>query len=466
MRLSTLSLALLLVPLTAAPPAAAQPEAAQPEAALDLVADGFTHPLALAEPPDDSGRLFVVDQTGQIWIVTAEGERLGEPFLDIADRLVELNHGYDERGLLGLAFHPDYAQNGRFFVFYSAPLRESAPDGFDHTNVLAEFRASPTDADRADPASEQKLLQMDHPYMNHNAGTLAFGPGDGMLYVALGDGGLRDDQDQNFVQGRPEDWYELNDGGNGQDIENNLLGSILRIDVNAEAGGGHHGSGNPYKVPEDNPFAEIPGVHGEVWAYGLRNPWRFSFDMAGDHELISADVGQNLYDEISVIQKGGNYGWNVWEGAHCFNAASPTDPFETCPTETGVGHPVEGDPLLMPVIETKNAGYFDDGAGVAIVGGYVYRGPTLPRLGGQYVFGVYSRSMEGGHQPGRVFVATREGDAWPFEEMTFANRPDGGLDRLLLSFGQDRAGEVYVLVTDQPGLEGASGWVYRLVPSP
>jgi glucose/arabinose dehydrogenase len=442
------------------------PANAQPEADLDLVADGFTHPLALAEAPDDTGRLFVVDQTGQIWIVTSEGDRLGTPFLDVEDRLVELSHGYDERGLLGLAFHPDYAQNGRFFVFYSAPLRESAPDGFDHTNRLSEFRVSDADPNAADPGSEQVLMETDHPYTNHNAGTLSFGP-DGYLYVALGDGGHRDDQDVHFVQGRPEDWYAVNSGGNGQDLEDNLLGSILRIDVDAEAAGGHHGGGTPYKVPEDNPFTGIPGVKGEVWAYGLRNPWRFSFDMAGENELISADVGQNLYDEISVIRKGGNYGWNVWEGRHCFNAASPTDPFETCPTETGVGHPVEGDPLVMPVIETKNAGYFEDGAGVAVVGGYVYRGATLPRLFGQYVFGVYSQSMEGGHhQPGRVFVATREGEAWPFEELRLTNRPDGGLDRLLLSFGQDRAGEVYVLVTDQPALEGASGWVYRLVPSP
>ena len=442
----------------------AAPAAAQPEASLDLVADGFTHPLALAEPPDDSGRLFVVDQTGQIHIVSQDGERLSEPFLDIRDRLVDLNHGYDERGLLGLAFHPDYARNGRFFVFYSAPLRESAPDGFDHTNVLAEYRASPADADVADPASETILIEHDHPYMNHNAGTLAFGP-DGMLYVAMGDGGHRDDQDQLFVQGRPEDWYEVNGGGNGQDIENNLLGSILRIDVDAEAEGGHHGSGKPYVVPEDNPFAGVLGAMGEVWAYGLRNPWRFSFDRSGG-DLIAADVGQNLYDEISVIRKGDNLGWNVWEAAHCFNAASPTEPFDECPRAVGIGHPDEGAPLVMPVIEAKNSGAFEDGLGVAIVGGYVYRGRMLPRLGGRYLFGTYSRSMEGGHQPGRVFVATREGERWPFEELQFANRPGGGLDQLLLSFGQDREGEVYLLLTDQPALEGASGSVYRLISSP
>jgi glucose/arabinose dehydrogenase len=450
-----LSLALLLAPLAVG---------AQPTVALEIVADGFSRPLALAEPPDASGRLFVVDQTGRIWIVTADGERLRQPFLDVRDHLVELSHDYDERGLLGLAFHPDYAENGHFYVYYSAPLRESAPDGFDHTNRLSEFHVS-DDPNRADHDSERVLLEMDHPYTNHNAGTIAFGP-DRYLYVAVGDGGHRDDQDQGFVQGHVGDWYAVNDGGNGQDIENNLLGSILRIDVDDEAEGGHHGPGTPYAVPNDNPFADVPGVKGEVWAYGLRNPWRFSFDQGGARDLISADVGQNLYDEISVIQRGGNYGWNVWEGAHCFNAASPTEPFEDCPKEVGVGHPDEGAPLVMPVIEAENSGHFEDGLGVAIVGGYVYRGAAMPELDGRYLFGVYSRSMgEDGHAPGRLFVATREGDRWPFEEVRIAGQPDGQLQHFLLSLGQDRAGEVYVLVSDQTGLEGAAGWVYRLVPA-
>lgn len=451
-----LPLVLLLAPVLAG---------AQPTVALEIVADGFSRPLALAEPPDDSGRLFVVDQTGRIWIVTADGERLRQPFLDVRDHLVELSHDYDERGLLGLAFHPDYAENGHFYVFYSAPLRESAPDGFDHTNRLSEFHVMDGDPNRADHDSETVLLEMDHPYTNHNAGTIAFGP-DGYLYVAVGDGGHRDDQDTDFVQGRPEDWYEVNDGGNGQDLENNLLGSLLRIDVDREPEGGHHGPGTPYAIPDDNPFADVPGVKGEVWAYGLRNPWRFSFDMRGARDLISADVGQNLYDEINVVRKGGNYGWNVWEGAHCFNAARPTEPFDDCPDEVGVGHPDEGAPLVMPVIEAENTGHFDDGLGVAIVGGYVYRGAAMPALDGRYLFGVYSRSMgEDGHEPGRLFVATREGDRWPVEEVRIAGQPDGQMEHFLLSLGQDRDGEVYVLVTDQTGLEGASGWVYRLAPA-
>jgi hypothetical protein len=194
----------------------------------------------------------------------------------------------------------------------------------------------------------------------------------------------------------------------------------------------------------------------------MRNPWRFSFDMAGDHDLILADVGQDLYDEISVVTKGANLGWNVMEGRHCFNAARPTEPFADCPRETAENHPVPGAPLVMPVIETKNAGYFEEGLGLALVGGYVYRGRVLPELAGRYLFGVYSKSMEGGHQPGRVFAATREGDAWPFGEFYFEGRPAGGLEHVLLSFGQDRAGEVYLLVADHPGPHGDTGRVFRL----
>lgn len=458
----------LLVVICAGPRAAAQetPYAA----ALELVAEDLTHPLMLTEPPDDTGRRFIVDQTGQIWIVMPDGTRLDEPFLNIEDRLIELNDHYDERGLLGLAFHPDFASNGRFFVFYSAPLREEALDSFDHTNRLSAFRVTRDNPNVADPGSEQILMRIDHPYMNHNAGTLAFGP-DGYLYLALGDGGNRDDQDNRLVPGHVEDWYEINIGGNGQDIENNLLGSILRIDVD-QAAAGHHGGGAAYQVPEDNPFTGIPGVWGEVYAYGFRNPYRFSFDTAGDNDLIVGDAGQNMFEEISVVRRGGNYGWNVMEGRHCFNAASPTDPFAECPQETGLGHPVEGDDLIWPVIEFKNSSFFEEeGLGLVVVGGYVYRGDRLPELfDGKYLFGVWSRGEEHTphgerHFPGRVFVATRQAEAagtWPFQELRITNRPDGELDHLLLSFGQDQEGEVYLLVADTPGPTGNTGRVYRL----
>ena len=197
--------------------------------ALEPVAEGFTSPVAMAVPPDGSGRLFIADQIGLVHIVTPEGEVLDTPFLDVQDRLVPLNDGYDERGLLGLSFHPDYATNGRFYVYYSAPLRDEAPDDFNHTSHVAEFIVS-GNPDVADPDSERILLQVDQPQGNHNGGTLAFGPEDGLLYLSLGDGGGAND----VGLGHVEDWYEVNEGGNGQAVEN-LLGAILRIDVDGES---------------------------------------------------------------------------------------------------------------------------------------------------------------------------------------------------------------------------------------
>lgn len=463
-RFSILSCALLgalaCQPTEEPPP----PTTRMPLLTLEMVAEGFTHPLALVEAPDDSGRLFVVDQVGTIWVIEADGTTLEQPFLDISTQLVELDPDYDERGLLGLAFHPDYADNGRFYVFYSAPLREQAIDNFDHTNVLAEYRVMGSDSNRADPQSEQRLLEIDHPYGNHNAGMLAFGP-DGMLYLALGDGGNRDDQDEELVPGHVEDWYAVNGGGNGQDIEDNLLGSILRLDVSTPGS---------YSIPADNPFVDAPGVQREIHAYGFRNPYRFTIDPGGTHQLIVGDVGQDMFEEISNVTKGGNYGWNVYEGNHCFNAAEPTRPFGSCPTTVGASHPAAGDPLIAPVIELQNSGHFDeDGDGLAVVGGVVNRGQALTSdLDGRYLFGMWStgeyETAEGEeHLPGNLLVATmRERGNWAWEPARLVGSSDGMLDALLLGFGQDEDGDVYVLTSDEAGPTGTSGKVRRLVAVP
>lgn len=253
--------------------------------ALELVAEGFAAPVLLREAPDESGRLFVVDQAGLIRVVGADGELRSEPFLDLRSRIVPLRTDFDERGLLGLAFHPGYASNGRFHVYYSAPLRAGAPDDFDHTSHVSEFTVS-ADPEVADPASERVILQVDEPQANHNAGTVAFGP-DGYLYVSLGDGGGGND----IGTGHVPDWYEGNAGGNGQDVEQNLLGSILRIDVD---------TGDPYGIPSDNPFVGETGLD-EIWAYGFRNPYRFSFDALTGTMLVG-DAGQELWEEVSLVQ--------------------------------------------------------------------------------------------------------------------------------------------------------------------
>jgi glucose/arabinose dehydrogenase len=373
--------------------------------------------------------LFVVDQVGLIRIIARDGRLLPAPFLDLRDRMVSLNGGYDERGLLGLAFHPDFAHNQRFFVWYSAPLQPGAPTGFDSTIHLSEFRAAPN-ANQADAGSERILLQIDKPQANHNGGTLAFGP-DGYLYFGAGDGGGANDTDTGHAP-----------GGNGQD-PSVLLGKILRIDVD---------HGNPYAIPADNPFANGGGAP-QVFAYGFRNPYRFSFDTGGSHQLIAADVGQNLFEEVDIVTRGGNYGWNIREGLHCFNPDDASNPPDSCPN-TGA----RGEPLIDPVLEQ------DHSFGIAIVGGYVYRGSAVPGLAGDYVFGQWAMGFS---QPsGRLYAATPVASGqgrWPVRELRVANNPDGKLDQFLLGFGQDAQGELYVLTSGRGGPVGSTGRVYKVV---
>jgi glucose/arabinose dehydrogenase len=426
-------------------------EADAPAVGLRLVAEGFTSPVALVEAPDGTGRRFVVDQAGVIRILTAGGNLLPDPFLDLRSRIVPLMPAFDERGVLGLAFHPGYAGNGRFFVYYSAPLRAGAPAGYDHTARVSEFRVSAANANRADPASERVVLEVDKPQFNHNGGTLLFGPRDGYLYMSIGDGGGADD----VGLGHVEDWYAANAGGNGQDIQQNLLGNILRIDVD-------HGA--PYAVPADNPFTGTPGCADgcdEIWAYGFRNPYRMSFDLGGARDLFVGDAGQELWEEVSIAVKGGNFGWNVKEGTHCFSTDNPDESPPECPDTVGAPHPRAGDPLIDPVIEYANH-HQPGGLGATVIGGHVYRGAALPQFSGRYVFGDWSREFE--EPDGSVFVATsRKKGLWHMEQLRIATSPTGRVGHYVLGFGQDLAGEMYVLTTDQTGPAGTTGKVYRLV---
>jgi glucose/arabinose dehydrogenase len=402
-------------------------------AALQLVAQGLISPVTLAQPPDGSGRLFVVDQIGRIRIVDAAGQLLQQPFLDISARLVPLNPAGDERGLLGLAFHPQYATNRRFFVYYSAPRRASAPTNFSHTNQVTEFTTS-DDPDRANPTSERIVLQVDQPQSNHDGGTIAFGP-DGYLYVSLGDGGGANDTGTGHS---PE--------GNGQDLTN-LLGSILRISLDV----------SPYGIPFGNPFAGTPPARPEIWAYGFRNPYRFSFDRSTG-ELIVGDVGQNRWEEVDLVRRGRNYGWNIKEGRECFNRTNASQPLPSCPF---LG--ANGQPLFDPVLVYPNSRHSAAPiSGVAVVGGYVYRGRGIPGLEGHYVFGDFS-----GPQGGLLMVAATAGEGpWTFERLDLLDRPGGMIGHLLKGFGEDRTGEIYLLTSDQGGPTGSSGRVYRLVATP
>ena len=426
-------------------------EADSPAVGLRLVADGFTSPVALVEAPDGSGRRFVVDQAGVIRILTAGGNLLPEPFLDLRSRIVPLMPAFDERGVLGLAFHPGYAGNGRFFVYYSAPLRPGGPAGYDHTARVSEFRVSAANANRADPASERIVLEVDKPQFNHNGGTLLFGPRDGYLYMSIGDGGGADD----VGLGHVDDWYAANAGGNGQDIQQNLLGNILRIDIDR---------GAPYAVPADNPFTGTPGCADgcdEIWAYGFRNPYRMSFDQGGARDLFVGDAGQELWEEVSIAVKGGNFGWNVKEGTHCFSTDNPDESPPECPDTVGAPHPRAGDPLIDPVIEYANH-HQPGGLGATVIGGHVYRGRALPQFFGRYVFGDWSREFE--EPDGSLFVATpRKKGLWHMEQLRIATSPTGRVGHYVLGFGQDPSGEMYALTTDQTGPSGSTGKVYRLV---
>ncbi len=330
-----------------------------PQIQIESFADGFTAPVYLADPDDGSGRLFVVDQDGQIFVLDAEGEARAEPFLEVEDQLVELEPEYDERGLLGLAFHPEFAENGRFFVYYSAPLRDEGPEDWDHTSHLSEFLVDPDDPDRADPESERLVLAVDQPYSNHNAGQIAFGE-DGMLYVPLGDGGNGGDIDAEGDElGRP-------DIGHAQETEN-LLGAVLRIDVDGE---------RPYAVPADNPLVGEDG-RDEIWAYGFRNPYGFLPDLeSGDFYV--ADAGQARIEELNRLERGGNFGWNIKEGTTCFD---PDNFLEEPPSCPDVG--ADGEPLIDPILEYPRS----PETGSVIVPGIRYRGAALPEHQGDLLFG-------------------------------------------------------------------------------
>ena len=410
---------------------------------LQLVEDGFVSPIGVVPIPDNSGRLIVIDQIGRLWVLDAGGSKLATPFIDLTSRMVTLNPGFDERGLLGVAFHPDYASNGRLFIYYNAPPRAGGPTPTTTWNNLArfsEFRIS-ADPNVVDMSSERVFLEIDDPQGNHNGGTLIFGP-DGYLYISIGDGGGANDNGNGHVP----DWYLTNTGGNGQDVEANLWGSVLRLDMDG---------GIPYGIPSDNPFVGKTGLD-EIYAYGFRNPYRMSFDMGGSRRLFLGDAGQILYEEVDVVEKGGNYGWNVKEGTHCFSTATPGTSLPDCLTIDPFGNR-----LIDPVIEMLNAANPASGVKtLTVIGGHVYRGDDIKSLRGDYVFGSFSRS---GTPQGELFIAKPAGPGlWPFEEITLASFTDH-LGAFVKGFGQDMEGEIYVATSTGLGPSGTTGKVYKLV---
>ncbi len=407
-----------------------------PAAELLLFSEGYVSPVFQVPVPDDSGRFLVGDQTGVVQVVDRQGHLASDLFLDLRSRMVKLNQGFDERGLLGLALHPNYRANGKFYVYYSAPLRSVAPRDWDHTGHLSEFKAVEGTL-RADPASERVLMEVDEPYFNHNGGCLQFGP-DNFLYLGLGDGGNANDTGRRGPRGNAQDLMVV-------------LGKILRIDVDG---------GMPYGIPADNPFQDPAVARPEIYAYGLRNPWRFTFDRGGTHDLLAGDVGQTMFEEVDLVVKGGNYGWHLREGLSGFDPQNPTKPPANAP-KTGM----RGEPLLDPVIAYKNINGFpndSEALGISVAGGYVYRGKEIPALQGKYIFGDWSRSW--GLPQGVILTATRpeSGGRWQIEPLRLTTHARGEIGTYLIGFAEDTEGELYVLANGSNTPTGRNGKIFRL----
>jgi len=389
---------------------------------LDTLVDGLSAPVDVVFVPNGDRR-YVAEQGGLVRVHESGGLR-PEPLVDLRDAV---ETGF-EKGLLGLALHPAFPDDRRLFVRYSAPPRPGTPDDYSHTFVLASVRVG-EDGRTVRAGSERSVLEIPEPQPNHNAGSIVFGPDD-LLYVGVGDGGGSGDEGR----GHADDWYDRLEGGNGQDVTQNRLGSVLRIDVDGRE------DDREYAIPGDNPLVGRDGP-AEQYAWGFRNPWRLAFDGA---DLYAGDVGENRYEEIDLVERGGNYGWNVTEGSHCYVAAS-------CPDRVRGGDR-DGEPLRPPVVEYPHSGAAV--SGISVIAGNVYRGEALPGLRGWLVFGDYRAD-------GRLFVAEpvdEDGERWPTRVLPVAGDDADSLAQIF-SFRRHR-GELYVL-----GAGDAGGGLYRIVPA-
>jgi glucose/arabinose dehydrogenase len=458
---------------------------------LELAAGGLTSPLKGVVAPGEPGRLYVVDQPGRLWALNlATGNK--RLFLDVRSRLVPLGvcgpGTFDERGFLGVAFHPNYRMNGLLYTYTSEPVAgaptfpSTVPAGVspDHQNVVAEWRVpnpgSPTAV--VDPGSRRELMRVDWPQFNHDGGDLAFGP-DRMLYISMGDGGGADDQDRQLFTTAPPHHPTCGEApqvghqgdGNAQKL-NTPHGKILRIDVN-----GRNSSNLQYSIPADNPFVGRSGVVKEIFAFGFRNPFRFSFDTKTGR-LFVGDVGQNDIEEVDIVVKGRNYGWNRKEGTLFFHINGVDEGFASREPDPTVAIPSNlNDPIAQ--YDTHHEGH-------SVIGGFIYHGSRFRQLRDRYVFGEYSRLFgfpEGPDDHGRLLyfkplkrsqepklrkIHEFRGFARAIAALGLTAPPHGPEEfpqtMAVLGMAQDASGEVYVTGNQTGRPVGTSGVVLRIVP--
>ncbi len=447
-----------------------------PKIKLELVADGFNAPLLLIAPPDDSGRRFLGEQMGVIYILDPAGKPLPTPFLDLRHKLVKLLPAFDERGLLALAFHPDFARNGRFFVNYGAKRRANSPftGSTAYTWRTSEFKVMASDPNRADLGSEKVLLELDWVNRKHNGGGLAFGP-DGYLYIGVGDGGgahgvpevhvppklSEKDQADAFRHAAEikEDPFRIPQKFHKYDAyaqdTSRLKGKILRLDIDNIP----TDASLPYGIPATNIFRGKLEGRDEIYAWGFRNPFRISFDRSGNGDIFVSGVAESFWETVYMVDRQGNYGWSIREGTHCYIRARAFNPPKDCATTGSLGERINYPVIQYPNWSVKRpwSTVKAEPLGTANVGGFIYRGKALPGLYGKFVFGDFSSVIQ--KPSGQLFVATPPAAwraQWPIEKL-------GVLDVRLHSLGEDAEGEIYLMTTAQGIPVGNTGKVWKLV---
>jgi len=413
-----------------------------------LVVENLVAPIDLLTIPDDSGRRLILDQAGIVHLLNSDNALGDKPFLDLTNRLLPLREDFEERGLLGMAIHPEFRRNGRFFVTYTAPLAEDAPPNWSHTRIVSEFTIDSNNPDQLDAGTERILIRQDWPSRKHNGGALAFGP-DGNLYIGFGDGGGIHGvgpETLNDAYSVPQNqlWWDTT----AQDLQS-LYGKILRIDVD-------HGLPG-YAIPADNPLVGTLGK-SEIYAWGFRNPYRLSFDSDGSTTFYVTAVAETLWEAIYRVNQAGNYGWPLKEGTHCFDRTRTLDPPEECLAAT---NKFKGGPVIDPVVEYPNMSVHREGStvgltgvGTAVVGAVMLRGSDFGNWSDHLLIADWSLDFR--KPSGQVFVAREASDGlWNMEKLKqFESR--------IVALIRDSDQRIYVMTNENFGPFGNTGKVYVL----